>query len=270
MYVLVTDFEDHWDVQQSQYPAKMVKVRGDLLNDTPTLFIKRGSRGIEKGWHGKVKNIQRKDGKVSFDVVLEREAEHEELRPYNHLRNGWHEVDDGDSAQLATSESTNSFTPPFFEEMTSIHEPEKFEYLCYYLLRLIGIHRTYRFSREEQAGKPDGFFKFQNLAVIYDTTLQPSFEERKKQQIENYCKMLHSGMIEPESSIKEEVGSHQKQVWIITRGKSRRLSIHAVRDAVMVKEISIDDLIRMYFDRLEYAWSEEELVNRLVKLGEKS
>jgi len=48
--------------------------------------------------------------------------------------------------------------------------PEIFEEYTYYLLRLVGINKIYRY--ENQRGSTDGFFVFKNLIVIYDTTLE--------------------------------------------------------------------------------------------------
>jgi hypothetical protein len=145
----------------------------------------------------------------------------------------------------------------------------EFEVFCYLLLRLLGIHRAYQFPSEKQAGKPDGFFMVNNLAVIYDASLMKEFEDQKQQQIENYCAQLRQGSVSITPDISELVEKHhQKQVWVITRGKTRRLK--KIGD-VEVKEVAIADLQRIYFDRLRVSndpMTEERLQTRLQELGE--
>jgi len=48
----------------------------------------------------------------------------------------------------------------------------------------VEIHNIIKF--EFQREYPDGFFKFGNLAVAYDTTLEHDFEKLKRQQIKNF------------------------------------------------------------------------------------
>lgn len=56
---------------------------------------------------------------------------------------------------------------------------------------MIGLNKIFQFDRDNQAGKADGFFIIENLAVMYDCTLQKNFESFKEEQIENYINKLN-------------------------------------------------------------------------------
>lgn len=132
------------------------------------------------------------------------------------------------------------------------------------MLKLLGIQTAYQFLDERQAGKADGFFKFGNLAVIYDCTLDNhGIEERKKDQIINYCNRLKQGSIELSSATTVEFQNHQKQVWIITRGTSRRIKL--VND-IEVKEVSLQDIVNLYEERLMNMISDHQLESKLRNL----
>ena len=129
----------------------------------------------------------------------------------------------------------------------------------------MGIQTAYKFLGERQAGKADGFFKFGNLAVLYDCTLdQNQIEEKKKEQIVNYCNRLKLGSIELSGNAIEEFHQAHKQVWIITRGTTR--TIKQVND-ISVKEISVIDLMTVYQERLEYPSTNEQLEFKLRTLS---
>ena len=109
------------------------------------------------------------------------------------------------------------------------------------------------------------FFKFGNLAVIYDCTLDArDFEEKKREQIINYCNRLKQGSIELSSEATEEFHTHHKQVWIITRGKSRRIKV--VND-IVVKEVAVQDIMNVYQERLKNMLSDESLEIKLRNIG---
>lgn len=154
--------------------------------------------------------------------------------------------------------------PGFYEKLLSTYHWEEFEEYTYYVLRLLGIQTAYKFLGERQAGKADGFFKFGNLAVLYDCTLdREHIEEKKKEQIVNYCNRLKLGSIELSGNAIEEFHQLHKQVWIITRGITRTMK--QVND-ISVKEISIRDLMILYQERLKYPSTNEQLEYKLRTL----
>lgn len=152
--------------------------------------------------------------------------------------------------------------PAIFDELLQTNDWKRFELYTYYLIKLLGIHNAYRFDPANQSGKADGFFKFGNLAVLYDCTLRSNFEEVKRVQIENYCKQLGTGLIEATTNprVLEEFHHYQKQVWIITRGKSRVIE---TRNDIAVKEVSVTKLIDLYEYRLRNAFGANQLENEL-------
>lgn len=182
--------------------------------------------------------------------------------------------------QPAVQDNVVNFRPPFapaktvqsdirpaiFDELLGTRDWGKFELYTYYLLKLLGIHNAYYFNPQQQSGQADGFFKFGNLAVIYDCTLRQHFEEVKRIQIENYCKQLESGYIEVVSTptrIVEEFQSYQRQVWIITRGRTRLLER---RNEIAVKEIHVNELLNLYEYRLRNAFGANQLENELRRI----
>lgn len=131
-------------------------------------------------------------------------------------------------------------------------------------MKLLGIQSAYHFLGERQAGKPDGFFKFGNLAVIYDCTLdRDRIEEVKRDQIINYCNRLKQGSIEVSGKTTEEFYNHIKQVWIVTQGTSRKIK---VVNNIEVKEISVRDIMAVYQERLTTNMSDQALELRLANI----
>jgi len=171
---------------------------------------------------------------------------------------------DSESVQKEEEADTNfdsELYPVFFNKLLNTHDWEKFEEYTYFLLKLLGIHSVYKFLGEIQAGKADGFFKFGNLAVLYDCTLNnTNIEESKKEQIINYCNRLQQGSIELSGNKIEEFHKFKKQVWIITKGNSR--VIKTIND-IAVKEISIQDVMSIYKERLKNNISDEQLKNKI-------
>lgn len=156
------------------------------------------------------------------------------------------------------------FDPPFFEKLVSSGDWREFEQYTHYLLKLLGIQTVYTFVHDTQAGRPDGFLKLGNLAVIYDCTLDGSrFEDSKRDQIINYCNRLKQGSVELDGGRIEEFQQHHKQVWLITRGSSRRIRL--VND-IVVKEVAIRDLIGIYKERLHNLTTDDDLETRLRNL----
>ena len=160
--------------------------------------------------------------------------------------------------------SQSDLVPAFFNKLSQTNNWKEFEEYTFYLLKLLGIQTAYNFLDERQAGKADGFFKLGNLAVIYDCTLdQKDFENTKSEQIVNYCNRLKQGNIEISERTTEEFYDHHKQVWIITQGKTRRVKLVS---SIEVKEISVDDLMNLYQERLTTTMNDQALELRLRNL----
>ncbi|MEO0263495.1 MAG: hypothetical protein ABIM62_07235, partial [candidate division WOR-3 bacterium] len=156
--------------------------------------------------------------------------------------------------------------PPFFRDLKETTSDEEFEDKVYLLLKLLGITIIHKYPRKRQAGLPDGIFKINNLAVIYDATLFSDIRSKKEQQIENYINMLKSDRInifkEPKKTW--NIRNFFKEVWIITKeGPSRE---EEDVSGIKVKIVSIDSLINLYIKRLQEIDREEELVEFLRKI----
>ena len=261
-YIMVTNFDDHWDRipgGETCYTRKMLRgVRLDRLEeDAPTLFIKveRKSKRPEKAWVGRVRGFRVEAHRVCFKVIIEKELQ--EVPPkYRGYKEGWYE--EGSVGRIIPEELM--IYPPFFYTLSRTTSWEEFEGQVYLLLKLLGIHEVYRFER--QKGVADGFFKIGNLAVLYDCTLREGFEEDKRHQIENYCNVLKSGNIDLEAKTVNVVNC-EKQVWIITRGTTRLLK---KVDDIEVKEVSVDKLIELYTLRLKDNVDEKGLIDMLRSL----
>ncbi|OUL35531.1 hypothetical protein BV372_10805 [Nostoc sp. T09] len=180
------------------------------------------------------------------------------------------------------STSVNSISFKLFLENLShafglieqIKSSDEFEDAVFSLLRLIGIHAVYQYSREAQAGRADGFFILENLAVMYDCTLRDSFEEYKKDQIENYInKLSNKSQLTIETRRADggrgsktlQIQGKSRQVWIITRGSTREILDF---DGIKVKEIAVKDLIAIATKRCkQLSYDADILSNELLMLG---
>jgi hypothetical protein len=161
--------------------------------------------------------------------------------------------------------STNTLFPPFFQQLLTTDDWEQFERYTHYLIKLLGIQNAYAFLHQNQAGKADGFFTIGNLAVLYDCTLAASqIDERKRDQIVNYCNLMTGGRIEINPDVIEEFHQyHQRQVWIITRNKTQLLrSVNRIE----VKEVAVQTLIALYENRLTTDIPPPTFTNRLAQL----
>lgn len=271
MYLLVTNWKGYWDNighQTPYYPSGLVNIATNTIVDNAnTVFIKiDGTRRILKGWHGTIHSARTNQDRLFFEISLESEIPHNEFSNYEGYGPGFYEIETNHEDQI---EETNlQLMPPFFNNLSTITNPFEFEDLVYKLLRVMGIHRSYQFSKDGQAGRADGFFKFLNFAVIYDCTLAENYFERKRQQIINFSDQLLNGAVEIPPNIIERVQHFQKQVWIITRGTSQILQNIGGTGIVTVKEISIHDLKELYKDRLLVSLSEDEFENKLRNLGQ--
>lgn len=270
IYIMVTNWDGHWDRlrdNSTYYTSRMLK--GNLakrmpVSGTKTIFIKRNrqTREIEKCWEGKIYDLK-KDRLNDKDIIrfrVEIEKEISCLSKYISYSEGWWP----DEEELVEKIATESICDPkFFSLLKSTFNWQEFEEYIHYLIRSLGIHISHRFGPTKQKGKADGFFKFNNLAVLYDCTLDSNFEESKDTQIDNFCDQLQKGKIEYES---KNIGIKQctKNVWIITRGFKSRI-IKEI-DEVIVKEVPIDKLIELYRERLEKDIDEKEFEIKLQNI----
>ena len=95
-YIMVTDFDNHWDNIEKNYTSytpKMIKqkvTKDKYVNGTDTLFIKKmeHSAEVEMAWIGKVWDIMDVPGKIFFRVEIEKEIEYPE--EYLLFENGWY------------------------------------------------------------------------------------------------------------------------------------------------------------------------------------
>ncbi len=164
-----------------------------------------------------------------------------------------------------TQNARSDLHPGFFEKLNMTENWQEFEEYTYYLLKLAGIQTVYNFLGERQAGRADGFLKIGNLAVLYDCTLRSGqIELDKQEQIKNYCYQLQQGSIDLSDNIKEEFYHHHKQIWIITKGKSRPIK---VINTIEIKEIGIADIICLYHERLTGNMNHQTIEMRLQNLG---
>lgn len=167
------------------------------------------------------------------------------------------------SSQI-NSVTTNKFLPPILDELITTNDWKIFEDNTYVLLKLMGIQNAYKFSSNNQAGQADGFFRFNNLAVMYDSTIQPNgINERKKDQLINYCNRLQSGMVELPGNVVEEFQNANKQVWIITKGESKFVKFV---NGIAIKIIGVQSLLDIYEQRLKSPMGINELEMRLAQL----
>lgn len=268
---MVTNWVVHWDNPNNDpyYSLSTLKGRmskNKLIENTPTLFINRNkfTKEIEGAWEGTVSDFTFDKDKRGKDIIrFKYKLEKSLVCPpeYATYAEGWH-LDEGNSSKTVGVDVQVEVMPPFFKTVIETDDWNEFEGLCYKLLKLLGIHEIYTF--EKQRGKPDGFFKIGSLAVVYDATLETGFETSKKEQIRNYCNQLESGFLEYQDGT-VNVRDCSKAVWIITQGKSRRIT---KVDNVSVKEITVLDLIRVYLERIERNLDEEQLVNSLETLAQ--
>jgi len=167
-YIMITNFTNHWDgIKRTSYTTNFISddVK-NTLSERDTIFVKIDSsahKRILRVWEGRVSNIDRHENKITFDVSIYRE-----LKEYSHLNIDikqpyWRFYEEEE-------QRVSDYTPPFFEKLLSTKEWRYFEDETFKLLKLLGINNVFKFTN--QRGEADGFFKFENLAVIYDTTLE--------------------------------------------------------------------------------------------------
>lgn len=260
-YIMVTNWNRHWDnipKNKTRYSIEMLRggmTVDHLQNHTETVFIKRNkaTRKCERTWIGTVNKIDRQSQAIYFDVIIQKEIPCPSK--YQNHTEGWYAEE--------TSRTVEQFDPLFFKELVTSDSWEDFEDNTYNLLRCLGIHDLYRYERTDQSGKADGFFRFQNFAVIYDSTMKQNFEGYKEAQINNYCQQLKKGYISKEN-IELDVRNCKKRVWIIIPDGLQR-TIKQIDD-VKVKAVPIEALIELYRRRLKNNMNGDDLERELINL----
>ena len=256
---MVTHWKGHWDGLrggETSYTEGMLRnLKVDEIREgIPTIFIRLDRKGGSpvRAWEGTISDVrvvEEEKKKIYFRVHLEREIPVPEK--YAEYDSGWY-VD---------REEDELLIPSFFRILKTTRDWKTFEEYTYHLLKLLGINNIVKL--EDQSGKADGFFRIGNLAVIYDCTLDPQFEERKEAQMNNYCNQLKRGVLRYRD-IEWSVAACEKRVWIITRGTRRTIKRY---DSILVKEVPVDTLIEVYFKRLEgKVLTEDQLVEMLRNL----
>ncbi|MFC1866545.1 hypothetical protein ACFL0H_00165 [Thermodesulfobacteriota bacterium] len=266
IYIMVTNWESHWDKlkgNSTYYTTRMLQGAMNerkLQEKTKTIFLRRNknTRELEKTWSGTVsrfnKSYYKGKERISFNVFIEKEIQCPSK--YTDYFEGWYIDEEDVIAPIPVSK----FDPNFFSDLMNSSDWLVFEEYTYYLIKCLGIHTTHRFPPLKQKGQPDGFFKFNNLAVLYDCTLDSGFMESKAVQIENFCDQLKKGTIEYYHK-KSNIRDCEKYVWIITRSVNNRL-IKQV-DEISVKEISVQKLMELYRKRIEFDMDESALETEL-------
>jgi hypothetical protein len=275
-YLMITSWDDHWDKKKrTHYSTSMFRegMRKELIeNNATTIFIRvnKKTNKVEKAWIGTVFDFDDKGKKIDFSVNIEKEIHVDTIpKEFQEKPDGWYfigereifigerEIFIGEREILEENLPSEHllFYPPFFYILIETRDWKIFEDYTYYLLKLIGINEIYKF--EKQRGEADGFFKIQNLAVIYDTTLDEDFEKNKITQINNYVNQLRTNpFIIPGTNKQIEIDQCRREVWIITRGQSR---IVMQRGDVYVMEISIHTLFKIFYLRLKKINNDREL-----------
>lgn len=275
-YIMVTKWDGHWDNFHSPIPNaqstlfRHSAIKANTLNIGPwptkakTLFIKLNyNNRFEKAWIGYSENFRQDfykgDPAIRFEVTGLQEIDCPEV--YKRYNIGWYL---NNTANPVTISSVNeNLLPSFFKGMSTCNASD-FELYCYYLLRLLGIHTIHKIPQDNNRGKADGFFKLQNLAVIYDATLETNYLSKKETQIRNYIGQLQKDSFE-HSTYSYTIRDAQRQVWIITRGDNVKL-IRNVDESINVKEIPYTMLIDVYKKRLEQEIGQNELWDILKDL----
>lgn len=263
-YLMITNFPNHWEkITKTSYTTSYISdaVKSDLI-ERETIFVKiesSSNKKIVQMWEGKVFNFTYQDNKIYFNVDINSEIKNIDKLYIDIKQPFWRFYEEIGLQSNIESEDC----PAFFEKLLKTRDWRYFEDDTFKLLKLLGINNVFKFAN--QRGEADGFFKFENLAVIYDTTLEDDFENKKKTQMENFCAQLQTGSILINGqNTTQTFHECQKQVWIITRGSTRIISKF---NNILIKEINIQDLMNLYTERLDSQFTTDILENRLRLIG---
>jgi hypothetical protein len=270
-YVMVTNWKNHWGNlgdNPTLFTFGMIKWdfrRTKPKENTQTIFIKKNedTKEVEKAWIGEVYDAYESTykNKECFRFKVRIKNEISCPSKYTKYSEGWYVDEEEERFDVTPQES--SFDSTFFSELKSTDKWPRFEELVYYLIRCIGMHISHKFGPKKQRGKPDGFFKFGNFAVLYDCTLERDFEENKRVQMENFCGQMKKGFVEYGDK-KITIEDCRKSVWIITRGGSQRL-IKQI-DGIKIREIPVEKIIELYRKRIREDFDETALEEELQNL----
>ena len=153
------------------------------------------------------------------------------------------------------------------QKVDKIDDPAVFEDFCFTVFKLLGIETVYQYPRKNQGGRADGLFKYNSLEVIYDCTLNEDYngkEHEKKEQITNYTESINRTQTTIGDRTIKINSNNEKQVWIITKGETKKIS---QIENVKVIEVDIRDIISIYgkkISELEYTRLQKDLLD-LVK-----
>lgn len=271
---MVTIWDNHWDQlphNRTRYTDNFIHVDdANITSGVDTIFVRiYRPNNNKRAWRGTISNIQKAVNETWFDVQLHNEI----IIPQNlpnyssgwYLFNGVIETTNINANQIVKnviqdSHQNNEIEPPFFQTLRSTRDYRQFESLTPHLLRLIGLNEVYTNPPERQAGLPDGFFKIRNIEVIYDSKLNENYLNDCIQQINNYCNQLTGGSINFGDISITLNPDNDKYVWIITRGQSGYIK---TVNNVMVKEVSLDTLIKLFHGRINECFHQKELENHL-------
>ena len=77
VYVMITDWGDHWDkIESTSYTKSLIEFdlqSHQLVENAPTLFIKveEKTHKIIRAWFGYVRKFRKEKKKIYFDVQIE-------------------------------------------------------------------------------------------------------------------------------------------------------------------------------------------------------
>lgn len=273
---MVTNWVRHWDNLETRwgnstfFTLRIIKdnlEKGPWPTEAETLFIKQTKENkFEKSWLGISKNfrIDLNNGKTAIRFEVGKLKEIVCPEQYRQYSNGWHlnKVESFIFHETSELRVNHNLQPAFFSQMATCSW-QAFEEHCFHLLRLLGIHDIHKSPHSDNRGKADGFFKFEQLSILYDATLASDFDTQKETQVDNYINQLKGDKFKISNNT-YTIKDTNKQVWIITRGSTVR-NIRK-EDDIKVKEIPYARLIDVYHHRLDNEIGTEELWDLLKDL----
>lgn len=277
MYIMTTIWDHHWDQiigNRTRYTNNFIRFPiDDIIENEDTIFIRiYRPQNTKRAWRGKISNIEKLATETKFNVHLD----HEIAVPQNipNYSSGWY-IHNGQIETTAINSRVQNITPvtavvhtqvrsllepPFFELLRNTRDFREFENYVATLLRVLGLNEVYTNPPQRQAGLPDGFFKIRNIEVIYDAKLNENYLNNCDQQINNYCFQLSEGSVNFADINIRLNPDNDKFVWIITRGETGY--IKTMNNAI-IKEVSINTLIKLYNKKLNEGFNQNEFENLL-------
>ncbi len=276
MYIMTTIWDHHWDQiigNRTRYTNNFIRFPiENIVENMDTIFIRiYRPQNTKRAWRGRISNIEKNSTDTYFKVHLD----HEIAIPLNipNYSSGWYMhngniettpiISNASTASITSIPSVlsnNNLEPGFFQLLRTTRDYRDFENYTATLLRVLGLNEVYTNPPQRQAGLPDGFFKIRNIEVIYDAKLNENYLNDSNQQISNYCHQLTEGNVNfGDISIKLN-SDNDKFVWIITRGETGYIK---TSNNVIVKEVNIETLFKLYNKRLNEGFHQNEFENLL-------